>query len=235
MKSKANLSSSIVLGLSVAFIMMASDIFSPQAGLTDTASDETTIVNLVTNNVTKGRTVSGITFQVTELSIDGTYALAEWTWGQGGGEQAFTSPQSGKWNLLASGGGYLTARGLAAYGVPLPTAKLLIAGLINCPPELRHPLSVAGNHFRPLSSGTPAPIYACALGASAPSPTPSPVPSLTIKPCQKPPCPGGPAAPTSRPSSRPRYGLGALPRSVSLISSPTRELFGSDNMLLRDT
>jgi len=172
-KTNARHASEVAL-LVVISLIAAFTVLPVATGKADTTSDANAIIQLTTNNITHGRTVPGITFQVSQIALNGNYAITLWSWGNGGGEEVFKSTSPGQWILIAGGGGYVNSKVLTGLGVPSDVAATLVGGIVNCPTQLRHPLSQARLRPHPMASAPATGVIACLMGASAPNPTPNP-------------------------------------------------------------
>ncbi|NET55492.1 MAG: hypothetical protein F6K47_04660 [Symploca sp. SIO2E6] len=68
---------------------------------------------------------SGITPEVTKVTVVDSYGLAHWFWGQGRGE-TFLIRENEKWRTIVSTSGALHPSTLVRYGIPRDTARTII-------------------------------------------------------------------------------------------------------------
>ncbi len=83
-------------------------------------SDSAVIRNIVQHQLGKSNR-----FQVRKVAVASGYALVSWIDGEAGG-QALLHKQSGTWEILTHGGGWLGLGGLKQEGVPQAIAERLL-------------------------------------------------------------------------------------------------------------
>jgi hypothetical protein len=89
--------------------------------------EATAISHSVKTHFTKGKPGKA-PFAVSKVSTSGPYALANWVWGEAGGQAALQKKQ-GKWVVLTAGGGQVDEKTLIKAGIPASYAKALTQDL----------------------------------------------------------------------------------------------------------
>jgi len=79
--------------------------------------------------------------------VNDLYAIVEWSWGEGGGQDIFVNQgnaTSPSWKYVGGGGGRIDAAGLQrSYNVPPPYNVPLVSNVLNC----------AARNLQPIVSG----------------------------------------------------------------------------------
>ena len=133
-------------------------VASSVAAIGDGLSDATTLLDLTVAKMSGGMTETS-DVQVPRV-VDSNFALSAWTTYESGGEMVWSRKTSqSAWKPIGGRGGEAASSTLEDYGVPRDTARILVAGMANCPTHLRHTIT---SHYRT--------TVACLLGSSAPTP-----------------------------------------------------------------
>jgi hypothetical protein len=197
MNQKNIVRKSIVLVAIVGLCMVLAWAFLANSRVRADAGDISAVVQATSNSLTRGGPTQ---YQptISQVSVVGTYALATWTMGPGGGVKVL-SKSTGIWQVIGGGGGGWSAQDLTTlYGVPSTTASALFANLASVPTPTPAPTAT------PVPTPTPTPMPTAAPTATpTPIPTPEPLPSPSHGPKCTPGTCGGGGNTATRPTPSP--------------------------------
>jgi len=128
----------------------------------------TAVVQAAQTLETGGRVVARLTFQVDHVSIvNDLYAIVEWIWGEGGGQDIFVNQgdaTSPSWKYIGGGGGRIDAARLQrSCHVSPPYNVPLVSNVLNC----------AARNLQPIVPGMSSTGTACYQFVAPPTPTPT--------------------------------------------------------------